>query len=384
MENIYLPDYHGGSIVNLMSSIAHAFNAKHPYPELRALSSSEIKKSKNVILLVVDGMGYEQLVSRNLFLKHNIKSKITSVFPSTTAAGITAFMTGVPVQQHGLSAWFVFLKEIGILSKILPFNPRMGGPSFTETGYNMKDFLQAPSLMNSLRAKSYVFWNEEVVNSSYSRASAGKAKRIAYKDLNDFFNKLEKITKKKEKKYIFAYWPFLDAYAHDYGVGSKKYEQHFKKLDKKIKIFLEKIKGTNTQVIITADHGQINGTKNKMIWLKDYSKITECLTLPFAGEGRVPFCYVHPSKASEFENYVKTHLGKYCTLHKSEELIKKNFFGLGPANNKLFDRVGDYILIMKENYILRDWMENKNEQNRGHHGGVSKEEMFVPLIVFRR
>jgi hypothetical protein len=200
--------------------------------------------------------------------------------------------------------------------------------------------------------------------------------------MKDFFKQLERVTKKKEgKKYIFAYWPYLDGYAHDNGVDSRKYESHFKELDKSIKKFAEKIKGTNTRLIITADHGQINARQDKMIWLKNHPRFTECLTLPLAGEGRVPFCYVHPSKTQQFENYVKTNFSKYCTIHKSTELINKNFFGLGPANKKLFDRVGDYILIMKQNYILRDWMEENKEQNIGHHGGVSKEEMFVPLII---
>jgi hypothetical protein len=56
---------------------------------------------------------------------------------------------------------------------------------------------------------------------------------------------------------------------------------------------------------------------------------------------------------------------------------------LGVPNKKLFDRVGDYILVMKENYILKDVLLGEHEnKNIGHHGGVSKEEMYVPLIVF--
>jgi hypothetical protein len=38
-------------------------------------------------------------------------------------------------------------------------------------------------------------------------------------------------------------------------------------------------------------------------------------------------------------------------------LINDNFYGLGEVNKKLFDRVGDYVLIMKDNYVLRDTLE---------------------------
>jgi hypothetical protein len=36
---------------------------------------------------------------------------------------------------------------------------------------------------------------------------------------------------------------------------------------------------------------------------------------------------------------------------------------------------------MKENYLLKDKIEKRKEFHVGNHGGVSKEEMLVPLIV---
>ena len=49
---------------------------------------------------------------------------------------------------------------------------------------------------------------------------------------------------------------------------------------------------------------------------------------------------------------------------------------------KLFDRVGDYVLVMKDNYVVEDSiLGEKRPPHIGHHGGVSSGEMFVPLIV---
>lgn len=37
---------------------------------------------------------------------------------------------------------------------------------------------------------------------------------------------------------------------------------------------------------------------------------------------------------------------------------------------------------MKENYVIKDWLPGERQYRQiGVHGGMSPEEMFVPLIV---
>ena len=79
---------------------------------------------------------------------------------------------------------------------------------------------------------------------------------------------------------------------------------------------------------------------------------------------------------------VNKKLKKYCWLHKSSDLVKKNIFGLGKPDPKLLDRIGDYTLIMKENYIIKDnLLGRKSYAMKGNHGGVSPDEMIVPLVI---
>ena len=89
-------------------------------------------------------------------------------------------------------------------------------------------------------------------------------------------------------------------------------------------------------------------------------------------------------KTKQFETYVKNKLGKYCELHKSQDLIKKNYYGLFEPHSKLIERIGDYVMILKENYVIRDnILKQKRSFHIGNHGRVSDDEMFVPLIVFK-
>ena len=73
-----------------------------------------------------------------------------------------------------------------------------------------------------------------------------------------------------------------------------------------------------------------------------------------------------------------------CELHKSKELIKQNYFGLFKPNEKLFERVGHYTLIMKENYVIIDSLTGEDRSwLKGIHGGLSEDEMYVPLIIIK-
>ncbi|HZA28524.1 MAG TPA: hypothetical protein VE735_02825, partial [Gammaproteobacteria bacterium] len=66
----------------------------------------------------------------------------------------------------------------------------------------------------------------------------------------------------------------------------------------------------------------------------------------------------------------------------SEELIKGGYFGLGPPHPRLQERIGDYTLIMKDGYVIKDWLPGEERYRHiGVHGGMSAAEMYVPLIV---
>jgi hypothetical protein len=381
---MYLPDYKGGSIVNLMSSIKIALGGKAKYKPLRNFDTKELK-NKNIILLIIDGLGYEFLKKhgKNTIFENNLQGKMTSVFPSTTATATTTLTVGEAPQQHGLTGWFMYLKEIGAVTAVLPFITRSGGVELEKKVPYEKIFNQK-SFFEDLKVKSYIFRNAGYAFSAHSKIVSRGAKIIAFTTVDDFFNKIKKtVLTSRERIYINAYWGQLDGLTHRLGTNSEKTIAHLKLLDRKIKKIAKLLEDTNTTIIITSDHGLID-TKNrgKVIRLEKHPKLKECLTLPFCGDPRLVHCYVRPEKARQFEKYIKEKLRHACEIRKSKELLDKNYFGLFRPNKKLIDRIGDYILIMKENYIMRDCvLEDTAGDFIGNHGGVSREEMLVPLIV---
>jgi len=378
---MFYPDYKN-SIVNLTSSILKAFNSKSSYQPLKELN--DLKNRKNIILLLIDGLGYEyiQKYGQDSELKKHCLKKITSVFPSTTASAVTALETGVAPQQHGITGWFMFLKEIGVLTKILPFKARYGGQLFTDEKIERKDIFTEKRIADKIKSSSFILYPEHIVDEKVNKRSK---KLLSYKNLNNLFLQIKRLVKSSDKrKYIYAYWDGFDALCHENGCNSKKVKKHFEQLDKKILSLSKSFKEGNISLIITADHGLIDTTqKSRKIFLKNHPKLIETLTMPLSGEPRVAYCYVHPNRTKYFEKYVHNNLSHCCEMYKSEDLLNKGVFGIGKLNSNLIDRIGDYILVMKENYIIKDFlMTEKEEFHIGNHGGTSKEEMFVPLIRF--
>lgn len=59
---MHLPDYHGGSIVNLMTSLQKGLEGPdHPYTPSALLSAAKVAAYRQVVLWVIDGLGFNYL-----------------------------------------------------------------------------------------------------------------------------------------------------------------------------------------------------------------------------------------------------------------------------------------------------------------------------------
>lgn len=385
MQDLMLPDYKGGSIVNLMSSLMKALGSDSPYAPLNILPSEELKDFDTVILLVIDGLGYDFLTTHGTggILCENLKGSMTSVFPATTATAVTTFTTGVAPQQHAITGWFVYLKEIGTVTTILPFRSRSGSISIDKMVPPTRIFDSEP-FFNKITCDSYYIIDGGLVDSCYTTALAGRAQRVPYYTIDDFFEQLRKCIEKPNSKYIYAYWSRLDAISHEYGTTSERVFSHFRELHDNLDAFSDSLDGTNTILLITADHGLVDIPREGVIHVKEHPEFVQTLSLPVCGEPRTAYCYVHPARTVDFENYVQEHFGNFCTLYKTEELVKKNAFGLFEPHQALSDRTGDYVLVMDRSHVLRHFIAGEREYNFvGYHAGATRDEMLVPLIVIK-
>lgn len=385
-----LPDYRGGSIVNLMRSIERALDARPcdaaaAYPELSALPAAALSGARNIVLLVLDGLGYDYLIRAGAggALQRHLKARMTSVFPSTTATAVSSFLTGVGPQQHALTGWHMWLRELGCLAATLRFRPRHGGEPLSKDGVAPRSVFTAEPMFDRLAATSYVVSPASIIDSDYNLAHCGRALRRPYKEMPELFSKAAEIVHSGgERKFVHAYTYELDAAAHSFGSASPELQEKFRQIDAAFTRFLEEIAGSGTLVIAVADHGFIDSPKSACIELEDHPQLAQTLMLPLCGERRIAYCYLQPGQEAAFEHYVQTRLDHCTSLYRSADLITQNWFGLGAANARLAERVGHYTLVMKDSYTIKDWIPGESRYlTVGVHGGVSAAEMYVPLIV---
>lgn len=380
------PDYQQNSLVNLMSSFTQAMSYDMgKYAATPQLPPEELAKYENIIFLLIDGLGAHNIkqYSNDSTIAQHKRGELTSVFPTTTSAAITTLATAVAPQQHANTGWFMYLRELATVAAILPFVPRIGGEKFSQLGISVDEVIDTPPFYSQLDRSSHIINRKYLVDSDYSLAITKGAKRSGYENLGEFYQSIvDTVQSHGEKKYIYGYWPDYDGLCHTYGVTHQKTEQHFREIDKGFSDLLEALRGTSSIVVLTADHGLIDTSEDKLIYLEDYPQIKDCLRLPLCGEPRACFCYLKTGTEDQFLNLVEEKLSHACEVHSVPSMIEQGFFGQGSTHPELENRIGDYILLAKENYVIKDrLLGEKNFSQVGVHGGVSEQEMLVPLIV---
>ena len=382
-----LPDYSGGGLLNLIASCALSRGGASRHAPLGVLPPSELAGARNVLLLLIDGLGYNYLTSRGTggTLASHLKSRITSVFPSTTASAITTTFTGLAPAEHGLTGWYTWFPEADTIAAALPFKPRGAGDSLAARGIAPATLYRGKPIFDQLDVDSFVVSYRPIVDSNYNRHFCGSANRLAYDDLAGFVGQTEAAVKSGNgRKFIYAYYPEFDTSSHRFGVASEQTATVFASIDAAFADLLRRLSGTDTAVILAADHGFIDCPAQCALETADCPELVALLARPLTGERRVAFCHVQPGKKEEFAARASKWLGEKADVLPGHVLLDEGWFGSGDLHPRLADRPGDVVLMMREAYTIKDWLPGEPRHlHIGNHGGMSPDEMYIPLVYAR-
>ena len=374
-------DYRGGGLVNLIASIVAARGGRPRHETLHALAPQAIEAARNVVLLIIDGLGERFLAARGAGgeLARRRRGAITSVFPSTTASAITTSYTGCTPLEHGLTGWFTYFGEAGCVCAALPFKSRGDMLPLAQRGFTPQRAYSAAPLFGDLTVRSIVVTYRDIVDSEYNRRHCEGAERRAYQTVDELVAEVEAAVKSgPERKFIYAYWPEYDAVSHRFGCESPQALARFAQIDAAFGALLARLSGTDSALIATADHGFIDVAPEETLELPAH--FLPLLKFPLCGERRVAYCHVH--NPADFMDQAKDWLAERADVRPSRELVDEGWFGPGRAHARLDERIGDVALVMRGRYTVKDWTPGEPRYlHIGNHGGTSEDEMMVPLIL---
>ncbi len=360
-----------------------------------------------VLLFFVDAFGwrfFERYAEKYEFLKtflaHGVVSKMTSQFPSTTAAHATCIHTGLNVGQSGVYEWNYYEPLVDEIITPLLFsyagdkerNTLKRSPFPAEAFYPRHTFYQR---LKAEGVVSYIFQHSAYTPSTYSQVLFQAVNVVPFRTLTEALTILSEVvvSHKAPPYYYYLYFDRIDAACHVYGPTSAQLE---KEVDTFLKLMeqllLRKIAGKvkNALVMVIADHGQVGVDPKRTFYLNKHAPgIIQYLQtnqkgklLVPAGSPRDMFLHVKEEHISEAVAYLRKQLEGRAEVYRTAELLAQHFFGLQEPSPEFLGRVGNVVILPYQNETVWWYEEGRFDMHYfGHHGGLTPEEMEIPLLL---
>ena len=360
-----------GTIRHVFSSALLAVQGK-PNP-------LELRPTKKIVVVMVDGLGIEQLKQRaghapwlNSLIN---KSTITHTsFPATTSVNIGSFGTGLWPGQHGLVGHLVWDRHYDEkLNLLVGWNERTNPVEW-------QPHQTVASRACDEGVAAHVISAGEYRETPFTKITMKDAQFSAAESWSDRFRRASEILAINEASISYLYIPELDKYGHKNGWTSSGYATMLEDLDVEIRNFVSKLP-KDSGVIVTADHGMIETTKERQLVLDDYLD-DGSHTQFYGGDTRVGFVYLDDPSSIEkvVANLEPVSYG--FDMVQTTTAIEAGWFG--PVGKEAKNRLPELMLLGKSNYTLyhSKYFKTRSFEMISHHGALSPAETRIPLIRF--
>ncbi len=397
------PNYNGFSIQNIPSSICRWLGA----PEIGGAPLAESLIApfadaifKRVILVVVDALAFERLQRWMLdgatpvwkeLAQDGLLAPLTSVTPSTTSAALTTFWTGRSPSEHGLTGYEMWLKEYGLVANTIQqtaisfFNDPGG---LERAGFRPEEYLPFPVMGTHLAAggvQTFAFQHSSITRSGLSRTFFKDTRVRRYHTASDLWVNLRDLLEAKplQRLYAYAYWAELDTLSHSYGPDDERSAAEFEQFSASFeRLFLRRLHPAlrqGTLLILTADHGAVMTRPDSYYDLRKHPNFTRRLHIQPTGENRLAYLYIRPGQSEAVREYIERTWPAQFKMIDAAYAVESGLFGPGAPHPGLLERVGDVIVVAKDQAYL--WWANKDNLIYGRHGGLHPQEMLVPFLA---
>jgi len=400
-----LPHYSGLGLANLPATLAALLGGDLPEscPPLQADLWTDWQDGlERIVLVVVDALGYHQLraamdADDSLVLHHLAERgrmvPLTSVFPSTTNTVLTTLWTGHSPASHGVLAYELYLRELGVAASTLFFWPveYRHRDALADWGLDPETFVPVAGLAEQLLTQGIItrsFINKSYADSFLSRIHRrGVKKTVGYAGAGDMWYGMGRAIEqhRQEKLLLVAYWDTIDGITHLHGPDDGSWSIELGGISWMLKnAFLDRLSPAarkGTLLLLTADHGGLTTPPRAAIRLARHPELAQALSLPPLGETRVPFLHTRGDTLAQAQRYMHESLGDSFVTLSREQVLNSGLLGPGQMYEETEHRLGDLVCLARGRHFLA---RNKHQTRMaGRHGGLSPQEMLVPLLGVR-
>lgn len=357
-----LPDYSGACISNIVPALLDG-SVEPPgwIPEV-ALEADQ------VVLLVLDGLGWEQLETRRHLaptISGLMGGPVTSVSPSTTATALTSIATGLTPGVHGVVGYRVAVDHEVL--NVLRWSTPQGD---ARKRIQPHDFQPHASFCDQ---RPRIVTKAEFVSSGFSGAHLAEVRFRGYRVPSTMIVELREALRANEP-FIYTYYDGIDKVAHEYGLG-EHYDEELMYVDRLVADVLAELP-SGACLVITADHGQVHVGDNLIDLHPD---VMAHLSFQ-SGEGRFRWLHARPGRAQALFEAVEARHGDTGWVRYRDQTVDEGWWGDTVLDSAL-QRLGDVALVAHEPVSYNDPADTGPFNLIGRHGSLTSAEMYVPLLV---
>lgn len=401
------PRYGEASFAEIPDFVEHLFTgegASRLQPEGWRESNHRFKQ---VITLFIDAFGWRflerfqdhPLIQR--FVRQGSVTKLTSQFPSTTSAHVTTLYTGLPVGQHGVYEWFYYEPKIDAMIAPLLFSYAGDEKrdSLAEQGIEGSALLPQGLLGPRLAARgirSYLLQPREFAHSTYTQQMGEGARTIPYLTVPEGLATMTQTLRRvKEPLWLVGYFGAFDAVCHVHGPRRLQSLADLEATLDVIERWLQRdILGrcNDALLMVIADHGQVETDPKTTLYLDQapgFEKLRPLLRTNHCGEILAPagscrdfFVHARAEHLDEAQERLSRIVGERGEVRRVDEMIEQGYFGPGPVSETFRARVGNLVVLAYLGESVYWWGDGRFKQKYyGHHGGLTPQEMEIPLLL---
>ena len=357
-----LPAYGGGCVSDIVPAILEPARAGAASP-----LPAEVLDARAVVVLVLDGLGAEQLTARPRVaptLNEMHATTITTVAPSTTASALTSIATGVGVGEHGIVGYRIPTYDGNL--NVLRWRTPVGD------GLDRHPPERFQPVMSFGGQRPPALQKAEYRKSGFSRAYLRDARRFGYKMLSSLVVEVRQLLAAGES-FVYAYYEGLDIVAHEHAFG-EHYEAELRACERLMADLLT-VLPRGTAVVAISDHGLVDCSGGMV---KIDRSVLDCSQAE-SGEARFRWLHARPGRGRDlYEAAVDSH-GQQAWVRTASEIIDEGW--LGPVvTDASRSRLGDVALVARDRWAFGH-PDDGGSKIIGRHGSLTSAEMLVPLLV---